>query len=61
MASRIILLAITNELNMNIAMAANIHRVFQTIAAADEGVMINCTEGKDRTGVVSAILLMLFG
>lgn len=44
---------------MDIAMAVNTHRVFQTIAAADEGVMINCTAGKDRTGVVSAILLML--
>lgn len=46
---------------MDIAMAANTPRVFQTIAAADEGVMINCTAGKDRTGVISAILLMLCG
>ena len=44
---------------MDIAMAANTPKVFQTIASADEGVMINCTAGKDRTGVVSAILLML--
>lgn len=43
---------------MDIAMAANMPQVFQTIAAANEGVMINCTAGKDRTGVVSAILLM---
>ncbi|MDE6518356.1 MAG: tyrosine-protein phosphatase [Acetatifactor sp.] len=44
---------------MDIALAANTPRVFQAIAAADEGVMINCTAGKDRTGVISAILLML--
>lgn len=44
---------------MDIAMASNMPQVFQTIAAADAGVMINCTAGKDRTGVVSAILLML--
>ena len=44
---------------LDIAMAVNTPRVFQTIAAADEGVMINCTAGKDRTGVISAILLML--
>lgn len=43
---------------MDIAMSANMPQVFQTIAAATEGVMINCTAGKDRTGVVSAILLM---
>lgn len=44
---------------MDIAMAANTPRVFQTIATADEGVMINCTAGKDRTGVVCALLLLL--
>lgn len=44
---------------MDIAMAANMPKVFRAIAEADEGVMINCTAGKDRTGVVSAILLML--
>lgn len=44
---------------MDIAMAANMPQVFRAIASADEGVMINCTAGKDRTGVVSAILLML--
>ena len=31
--------------------------VFRAIAMAPDGVMINCTAGKDRTGVVSAILL----
>lgn len=31
--------------------------VFRAIAMAPDGVMFNCTAGKDRTGVVSAILL----
>ena len=36
-------------------------KVFQTIANAESGVMFNCTAGKDRTGVVSAILLLHAG
>ena len=35
--------------------------IFTTIAEAETGVMYNCAAGKDRTGVVSAILLMLCG
>lgn len=35
--------------------------VFETIANAPEGVLFHCTAGKDRTGVVSAILLALVG
>ena len=46
---------------MAIAAAENAPRVFRTIAAAVSGVMINCTAGKDRTGVFSAILLMHAG
>lgn len=46
---------------MDIAMAKNMPLVFQRIAAAPAGVMINCTAGKDRTGVVSALLLKLCG
>ncbi len=46
---------------MAIAMAKNIPRVFKKIADAPDGVMINCTAGKDRTGVVSALLLKLCG
>lgn len=46
---------------MAIAQAANIHKVFRTIATAESGVMFNCTAGKDRTGVVSAILLLHAG
>lgn len=46
---------------MHIAMAKNMHMVFKKIAAAPGGVMINCTAGKDRTGVVSALLLKLCG
>ncbi len=46
---------------MAIAMAKNMPRVFKKIADAPDGVMINCTAGKDRTGVVSALLLKLCG
>lgn len=44
-----------------IATAANMPKVFKTIAGAERGVMFNCTAGKDRTGVVSAILLLHAG
>jgi len=43
---------------MKIAQSENMPRVFRTIANAETGVMFNCTAGKDRTGVVSAILLL---
>ena len=46
---------------LDIAQSKNIVRVFRSIAAAQSGVMINCTAGKDRTGVVSAVLLGLCG
>lgn len=46
---------------MKIAESKNIACVFKTIAAAPGGVMFNCTAGKDRTGVVSAVLLGLCG
>lgn len=41
-----------------IAQAENMPKVFKAIANAKTGVMFNCTAGKDRTGVVSAILLL---
>ena len=44
-----------------IAKSGNMVRIFRKIAAAYSGVMINCTAGKDRTGVVSAVLLGLCG
>ena len=44
-----------------IAQAENMPKVFKTIAASNTGVMFNCTAGKDRTGVVSAILLLHAG
>ncbi|MBQ4486870.1 MAG: tyrosine-protein phosphatase [Oscillospiraceae bacterium] len=46
---------------MKIAESENISNVFKAIADADSGVMFNCTAGKDRTGVVSAVLLLLCG
>ena len=46
---------------MDIAHAKNIAEVFKAIANAKEGVMFNCSAGKDRTGVVSALLLSLCG
>ena len=44
---------------MNIACSENMPRILKAIADADTGVMYNCAAGKDRTGVVTAILLML--
>ena len=46
---------------MEIAHSGNISRVFHAIAEVDAGVMINCSAGKDRTGVASALLLSLCG
>lgn len=43
---------------MRIANAKEMVHIFRCIANAKTGVMFNCTAGKDRTGVVSAILLM---
>lgn len=42
---------------IKIAESRRMADVFRAIAMAPDGVMINCTAGKDRTGVVSAILL----
>ena len=36
-------------------------RIFRIIAVAEGGLMFHCAAGKDRTGVVAAILLMLAG
>lgn len=46
---------------MRIAAAKEMPEVFRCIAHAPTGVMFNCTAGKDRTGVVSAVLLMHAG
>ena len=40
----------------------NVGRVFKIMAAAPEGVVLfNCTVGKDRTGIVAFLLLMICG
>lgn len=46
---------------MRIAGAERMPEVFRCIIAAQGGVMFNCTAGKDRTGVVAAILLLHAG
>lgn len=46
---------------MKIAAAENMRQVFKQIALAPGGVLFHCSAGKDRTGVVSAILLLLAG
>ena len=46
---------------LEIACADNIGRIFRTIAEAKEGVLFHCSAGKDRTGVVAALLLLLCG
>jgi HAD superfamily hydrolase (TIGR01549 family) len=47
------------ESYMEIAASPMLKSVFTTMAEADTGVMFNCSAGKDRSGVVTAILLML--
>lgn len=42
---------------MDIASSKEMTDVFRCIANSEAGVMFNCTAGKDRTGVVAAILL----
>lgn len=44
-----------------IAHASNISEVYKTIALAKYGVMFNCSAGKDRTGVIAALILWLCG
>lgn len=44
---------------MEIAGAANMGEAFRHIAHAPDGVLFHCAAGKDRTGVLCAILLML--
>ena len=46
---------------MEIAGAVEMPEVFRCIARAPEGVIFHCSAGKDRTGVVSAILLLHAG
>lgn len=46
---------------MSIAKAKAMPEVFKCIANAKTGVMFHCTAGKDRTGVVAAILLLHVG
>lgn len=46
---------------MDIALAENMPNVMKNLAEAKDGVLFHCTAGKDRTGVVSAIILMLCG
>ena len=44
-----------------IARDPNMPKVFRTLAAAKGGVLFGCSAGKDRTGVVSAVILLLCG
>ena len=46
---------------MDIALAENMPDVMKTLAEAKDGVLCHCTAGKDRAGVVSAIILMTCG
>lgn len=46
---------------MKIAYSKSIGRIFRCIAEAPGGVIENCSAGKDRTGVISALLLWLCG
>ena len=44
-----------------IAADPNMPEVFRTIVGAEGGVLFGCSAGKDRTGVVSAVILLLCG
>lgn len=46
---------------MIIAGSPSLKDIFNKMAESESGVMFNCSAGKDRTGVVSAIILMLCG
>ncbi len=46
---------------MEIAMSPGTARALRWTAEAEGGVLVSCTAGKDRTGVVSAILLLACG
>ncbi len=46
---------------MTIATAEYMPKVMKVLAEAEQGVLFHCTAGKDRTGVVSAIILMVCG
>ena len=46
---------------MKIAKSSSLKDIFTAMATSESGVLFNCSAGKDRTGVISAILLMLCG
>ena len=46
---------------LKIAEEPNMKAIFECIANAPQGVIFNCSAGKDRSGVVSAILLLFAG
>ena len=46
---------------MKIASSTSVKEIFTAIAEAETGVMYNCSAGKDRTGVITAIIFMLCG
>lgn len=46
---------------LKIAEEPNMKAIFECIANAPQGVIFNCSAGKDRSGVVSAVLLLFAG
>ena len=44
---------------MDIACSKNIKNILEKIAIAENGVLFHCSAGKDRTGVITAIIYML--
>ncbi len=47
--------------HMLLALTGNVRAIFEVLAEAKGGTIINCYSGKDRTGTVSALLLMIAG
>ncbi|MGI6167858.1 MAG: tyrosine-protein phosphatase [Eubacteriales bacterium] len=47
--------------HMLLALTGNVWAIFEVLAEAEGGTIINCYSGKDRTGTVSALLLMIAG
>ena len=44
---------------MEIACSKNIKNILETIVNSEDGVLFHCSAGKDRTGVITAIIFML--
>ena len=47
------------ESYMKIVSESSVYNILTTIAESESGVMFNCSAGKDRSGVIAALILMI--